>query len=269
MKDREIKAWELERYLLGELTEQRMREIEQLKEENPEIQKEIERLRQSSRDILEKYPVESMVPEILRLYEEAREKKVVREQARPIFWRRFLYAVPALAAALVLLFVVLFKTGPETFETRIKGEDAVDMTKTQIIIYRKKAGEAEILKNGDPAQAGDLLQIAYVPAGKAYGVIFSIDGNGIVTLHFPEERDGSSLLKEEQKILLGASYELDDAPGFERFFFVTSMSEINVQDILERAEALAESPDLAKQGIFALPVTYSQFSILLNKGEGQ
>ena len=125
------------------------------------------------------------------------------------------------------------------------------MTKTQIIIYRKKGDEAEVLKDGELAKAGDLLQIAYVPAGKTYGIIISIDGNGVVTLHYPENINSSTILKQEKTVLLSSAYELDDAPEFERFFFITALAEINVQEILKQAKALAGSPDAAKKEISA------------------
>ena len=162
---------------------------------------------------------------------------------------------------------MIHNNGTVPVDTRIKGLESIDMTKTKIIIYRKKGDEAEILKEGELAKAGDLLQIAYVPAGKTYGVIFSIDGNGVVTLHYPENINSSTILKQEKIVLLSSAYELDDAPEFERFFFITALTEINVQEILKQAKALADSHNPAKKEISALPDTYSQFSILLRKGE--
>jgi len=267
MKDKRIKAWELERYLLGELPTRRIKEIEKFAQEDPELKKDIEQLQQSNQSILGQYPSESMVPQILRRYEEETERKKAEKTARPFVLKRLIYVAPVLAAALIMLFVVFQNNGTVPADTRIKGLENIDMTKTQIIIYRKKGDEAEILKDGDLANAGDLMQIAYVPAGKTFGVIFSIDGNGVVTLHYPENINSSTILKQEKTVLLSTAYELDDAPGFERFFFVTATTEINVQKILKQAKVLADSPDAAKKEISALPETYSQFSILLRKGD--
>jgi hypothetical protein len=206
-----------------------------------------------------------MLPEILRRYEENRRQAQIREKARPITLKRLLYAAPALVSALILLFVVFFNNGTTPDYTRIKGEELLDFTKTQIIIYRKSGNEIELLKNGDRAKAGDLLQLAYVPAGKTFGVIFSIDGSRIVTLHHPESKDDSSILKQEKKNLLSSSYELDNAPDFERFFFITATEEIKVQSIIKKAEVLALSPASAKTKNIELPESYRQFSILLKK----
>ncbi|UCC39036.1 MAG: hypothetical protein JSV96_14680 [Candidatus Aminicenantes bacterium] len=269
MKNKRTKAWELERYLLGELPRQRMEEIAKLVQEDPELKKEIEQLKQSNQSVLEQYPAESMIPQIIRRYERGKEKQKekIRAKAMPFSLRRLIYAAPVLVAALILLIVVFNNDRTVPMDTRIKGLENIDMTKTQIIIYRKKDDEAEILRDRDLAKAGDLLQIAYVPAGTTFGVIFSIDGNRVVTLHYPENTNSSAILKQEKTVLLGAAYELDDAPEFERFFFITAVSEINVQNILKEAKILADSLDAARKETLALPETYSQFTILLKKGE--
>jgi len=265
MKNKYIRTWELERYLLGELSPHRMEEINKLAQEDPEIQKQIEHLKQSNPEILKQHPPETMIPEILKQYEENRQQAKIKERTRPITLKRLLYAGPVLATAFVLLFVLFFRNGTSPNSTRIKGEESIDFTKTQIIIYRKKNSEIELLKNRNQARAGDLLQIAYVPAGKTHGVIFSIDGGGGVTLHFPEDKSQSTILQQEKKNLLPSSYELDNAPDFERFFFVTAMKEIDMEGIIKIAEAIAASPASAKTASLELPESYYQFSILLKK----
>jgi len=265
MKNKPPRTWELERYLLGELPSRRMEEIKRLAQENPEIQREIARLGNSNPEVLKRHSSEIMIPEILKRYEENKRQARIKEKSGPIILKRLLYAGPVLATALVLLFIVFFRNGTTPAYTRIKGEESIDFTKTQIIIYRKINSEIDLLNNGNPAHAGDLLQIAYVPAGKTNGVIFSTDGSGIVTLHFPEGKKSSTNLKQEKKVLLTSSYELDDAPDFERFFFITSTKEIDVEDIIKKAEALTASPASAKTASLELPEFYHQFSILLKK----
>jgi hypothetical protein len=265
MKNKHTRTWELERYLLGELPPRRMEEIKRLAQENQEIRKEIERLNDSNPEVLKQHPSEIMIPEILKRYEENKRQARTRERARPVTVKRLLYAGPVMATALVLLFMVFFRNGATPNYTRIKGEESIDFTKTQIIIYRKDNSNIDLLKNGYQVHAGDLLQIAYVPAGKTNGVIFSSDGGGVVTLHFPEDISDPSNLKQEKKVLLTSSYELDDAPDFERFFFITAMKEIDVEDIIKQAEALAASLPSAKTGRLELPESFHQFSILLKK----
>jgi len=265
MKNKHTRTWELERYLLGELPPGKMEEIKRLAQKNPEIRKEIERLNDSNPEVLKQHPSEIMIPEILKRYEENMRQAGIKEKTRPITLKRLLYAGPVLVTVFALFFIVFFRNGTTPNYTRIKGEKSIDFTKTQIIIYRMKNNEIDLLKNGNQTHAGDLLQIAYVPAGKTNGLIFSSDGSGIVTLHFPEDIRDPSNLKLEKKVLLTSSYELDDAPDFERFFFITAMKEIDVEDIMKKAEALAASPASAKTARLELPESYNQFSILLKK----
>lgn len=265
MKNKRLRTWEIERYLLGELPSQRMEEIKRLAQENPEIQREIAHLGNSNPEVLKQHPSEIMIPEILKRYEENKRQAGVREKSGPIGLKRLLYAGPVLAASLILLFIVLLRDGAAPGYTRIKGEESIDFTKTQIIIYRKNNDKIDLLNNGNPARAGDLLQIAYVPAGKTNGVILSTDGSGTVTLHFPENKHSSTNLTQEKKVLLTSSYELDDAPDFERFFFITAMEEIDVADIINKAEIMASTPASARTASLELPESCHQFSMLLKK----
>ncbi len=272
MKAKPVRDWELERYLLQELPSRRLQEIAVLLENDPELRKQLVDLIRSNAQILDLYPPKRLVSDIERKIQRKRhdaEKKKVG-----IFPKRWLYALPVLASAFFLVFIVLqdrnapFSQDPEEgFHQgiRIKGEEDIDMSQPQIIIYRKLGEQAEIVKDGDSATQGDLLQIAYVPAGMKYGVIFSIDGNGVVTLHHPDHAEGSSDLIPEKKILLDSAYELDDAPQFERFFLVASSERLDVAGILKLAENMADSPDSVRTDELSLPETFTQFSILLNK----
>lgn len=260
-----MRTWELERYLLGELPPSKMAEITRLVHEDPDIKKEVDHLSQDNAEILRRNPSETMLPGILRKYEENRRQTQIRQKARFITIKRLIYAPPVLASVLILLFIVFMKDGVAPDYTRVKGEEALDFMKTQVVIYKKSNSEITLLNDGDQIKAGDLLQLAYVPAGKRYGVIFSIDGNGVVTLHHPEKNGSSSVLKQERKNLLSSAYELDSAPDFERFFFITAMEKIEVQSVLEKAEELALSPASVKTARLELPESYSQFSILLKK----
>ncbi len=125
------------------------------------------------------------------------------------------------------------------------------------------AGE-ELLTDGSTAVPGDLIQIKYLAAGAAYGVIFSIDGRGTVTLHYPQDERGDTALQPGPAVPLQRSYELDDAPGFERFLLVTSQAPIPVAEVLSIARMLG--PDPVRP--LALPDGLTQRSVLLRKAGG-
>src|SRR5262249_16204658 len=58
--------------------------------------------------------------------------------------------------------------------------------------------------------------------GHGYGVIASVDGAGAVTLHFPFSEDAppQATAVARDTTTLPHAYALDDAPRFERFFFL-------------------------------------------------
>lgn len=136
----------------------------------------------------------------------------------------------------------------------------------QLIVERVADNRAEMMHEADAAQAGDQLQVSYRAAGSPHGVIVSIDGAGVATLHFPAQPDGTTELAQGGKIPLSTSYELDDAPGFERFFFVTADDDgpIDVDTVLKAAQRLAASPT-AERGPLALPTRLRHQSLRLVK----
>ena len=97
------------------------------------------------------------------------------------------------------------------------------------------------------------------------GVIVSIDGNGAVTLHAPRDAATSSVLEPEGATLLPDAYELDDAPHFERFFFVTAAERIPVRTVLDAARTLAGQGRRAERAPLPLPSAWQQSSFLLQK----
>ncbi|MCH9684609.1 MAG: hypothetical protein K0V04_24445 [Deltaproteobacteria bacterium] len=119
----------------------------------------------------------------------------------------------------------------------------------------------------DAVGAGDLLQLGYAANEAQQGVIVSIDGAGVATLHFPDREDASTALRQGGRIPLGTSYELDDAPKFERFFFVTvdgDQPQLRAAEVMDAARALASSPG-AEGDPLALPDQLRQQSITLRK----
>lgn len=277
-RDKKIHEHVLEQYLLGELPVDRVMDIEKRLQADRGLREKIDSLKKSNIDILKKYFPGSVVPEIMNRYESEvrRTKKVSR--AKPLFLRRLLYASPAFALVLILILFVFpihkKDVGPVSSinvaeSTRVKGTQGIDLSKPNLLIHRKTDDHIELLKNGARAKAGDLLQLAYTVPGEFYGVIFSIDGRGVVTLHFPEEKSESTALKQDKKILLPHAYELDNAPGFERFFFITSKSAVNTAKILEKAESLAKNPDRARVENIEVDETLNQYSILIEKENKQ
>ena len=270
MKTKPVHNWELERYLLDELPRARMDEIKKLLETDSELRDELAALKYSNEEILKQYPLEAAVPQIKAQLQAGREDKTTQ----PVLLKSLLYATPVFAAALIVLFIVFQNPGGHTTQdiqglqgTRIKGIETIDVSKPHILVHRKINNTVELLESGDKASTGDLLQIAYMSVGATSGVILSIDGRGVVTLHYPESEDKEPILEQDKKTLLPTSYELDDAPDFERFFFITSKSKIDVQTILNSAKVWAKHPKTSDLAELDLPDSFSQYSLLIKKGE--
>lgn len=154
---------------------------------------------------------------------------------------------------------------PPTF--RLKG------LAPHLTLHRKTDNGKEQLSPGRIARQGDLIQLSYVAAGASHGVVVSVDGRGQATLHFPAKATAAPSLESGGAVPLTQAYELDDAPHFERFFFVTARGEKApkdfVQQVLDACQNLAGKDIAAVQvEALSLPDAWSQADFLLKKQEG-
>ena len=180
------------------------------------------------------------------------------EKHQKMSFSKFKVIVPAMAAAVLAAVILPRMILPENLQNsqnlsensaknaniRVKGaknienlENSRQNQKTEIRLYKKTDDGVQLLSNGDSAKKGDVIQITYAPGKNNYGVIFSVDGNGNITRHFPEKSWNSERLSHEKpEIPLNFSYELDNAPNFECFVMVSSEKEFNLNDIEKRIE---------------------------------
>ncbi len=272
MNNELLNEYYLERYMLGELPDEVAEEIHRQVSESQGLQAKLKEIERSNREILALYSASAM-----KAILHNRMNEVERKPALFPF-RRILYLSSALAAVLVFFLVILpaikQKTGTEPYavgpeQTVVKGVPAIDLSKTQLLIFRKIDDEVEIMADREKAKPGDLMQLAYVAAEESHGMIFSIDGRGGVTLHFPADKGGSTELEQHKEFFLPHAIELDDAPDFERFFFIASAFPLNVEEVLKKAESLAEIPAQVPRAKLDLPDGLKQYSILILKGESR
>jgi hypothetical protein len=166
---------------------------------------------------------------------------------------------------------VIAKADTEVPPTKVAGDEGPEQIHLKgdprLMIDRMQDGRAARMAAGDAVAAGDLLQVGYLANGVQQGVVVSIDGAGVATLHFPASEGASPVLEQGGRVGLPESYELDAAPGFERFFFVTvdeAEPKLDPAKVMEAARALAKGPR-AKDGELAVPPEWKQQSILLTK----
>jgi hypothetical protein len=242
-QDQRISDWHLERLALGELDEATARELER-RVGREEISNEMQRLQASSEAILARLPAHRVAA-------------AVAARTLPSS-RRWLMALVPLAATVGLWSVRAEPRRPVAETVTIKGS-------TRLVAYRAIAGGALRLDDAAPAHAHDLIQLAYAADG-GFGAIVSIDGRGVVTRHLPLHGDGcgaAPLATGEGRV--PRAFELDDAPGFERFFLITGRRPFALAEVLAAADALARTPAGARFLPLALPPDLSQQSVLLQK----
>jgi len=133
-------------------------------------------------------------------------------------------------------------------------------------IHRRTPAGIEPLLDGARARQGDLVQLSYRAAGNRHGVVLSLDGRGVVTLHHPTQASQEAALVAHGEHALDHAYELDDAGSYERFVLVTSGDEpLDPEAVLDAARALAERGETARHSPLPLPARWQQSSITLDK----
>ncbi|HEX4455928.1 MAG TPA: hypothetical protein VH143_33940 [Kofleriaceae bacterium] len=138
--------------------------------------------------------------------------------------------------------------------------------KARLVAFRQVGDKAEQLEQDALCKQGDVIQLRYNAGGRRYGVIASVDGAGVVTLHYPLSEDAppEATAVGAGTLALPHAYELDDAPRFERFFFITAQQPIDLPQSLAAIHALAIRDDSADAKL-DLPQGLHQASLRLRK----
>lgn len=109
---------------------------------------------------------------------------------------------------------------------RMKG----DIRRLRVHVVDATTGLASALNERDTTSPGSVLQISLLPGSGTWAAVVSVDGSGQATLHVPETGDSALWVKDA--IQAPHSFQLDDAPGFERFFLVTSPIRFSLDEVL-------------------------------------
>ena len=213
----------LEQMLLGEKNT----------ESDPSVHARLKELEQSNRDILEKYPAAAMKQAVSEKTD-ARNKAGVHRFPAVSAIRFAGYAAAAcLVFTLTLVTIIqrpsVISPSTETVSIRERPKGNAN----HMYVYRKAASGVEKLEPGARVSENDVLQLSYLVTDKKWGFIFSIDGDGVITQHYPERGTFSALLESGGEIPLSFSYQHDDAPSFERFVMISSAESFSAQKILE------------------------------------
>jgi hypothetical protein len=250
----------LERYRLNELPNDEADRLAAQVAEDSQLRERIAALEASDEQLRQ-----DRVPDRL---EEGARRKLAGAGAKPrrsaVYW-----AMPAVAVtALVVIAVALVSAPPDRgspAEQLKGGSDRIKGLEPALALYRRTAEGSETLADGAVARKGELIRVGYRPAGRSYGAIVSIDGAGNVTMHLPPSGDRAAALKHETLVLLDQAYELDDAPRWERFYFVAGESPFDVGPVIQAARNAAAKTSGLPPVALALPRGLEQSSFTLQK----
>lgn len=282
----------LEQYALGELSRGEKAGLDALLESDPDLRRRLESLRASDVAILSESPPAEIAASIRRRMLSSGDGPSLRGARRPgAPWRtgaprrrgaafKPLSAIllPVAAAVLVLAGAIIAK--PSLFP----GADDLSRPKGAgpgLFVFTKGAQGVDELRDGDVVAAGRLLQIRYGAAAPRFGAIFSLDGRGAITRHLPVAAARTDVAATpaggrapaprlaEAGAALGSAYELDDAPGFERFFIVSSPRGFDLEPVETALRELAAAGPGAATQAPRLPGGLEWKSLLLRKPEAE
>jgi hypothetical protein len=246
-----VSALLLERYNLGEVTPEERSFVETTLIKDSGLQKRLGAIRESDAVIRGQGFVFPSV------------------KAAAKFRRPRLNLVWGLAAAAVFAAVPFFSIFvrsnfaaiPDVYGNRYKGKPEAELK-----AYLKTDGEQVVPADQAILREGNTIQLAYTVQGSdRYGVIFSIDGRSVLTLHYPYTVEASTRLTAGKQTFLEEAYTLDDAPDYELFFFVIADKPVDVKAVLNSARQLARNPQSALERGFSVFKEYELKILNLRK----
>lgn len=228
---KQISDFKLERYLLGELPEVEMAALRKREAEDELFAARVKMMREEGERFLAENPFSAL------------EDKLENDQ-RSVERTLWLRVAAVLVVAFGIFSVVVLNRQTDIVNdasatsgmdvamadvdngTRIKGMTA------GLEVWKKMGDSAVQMVNLGEAREGDEIQLRYRVPQKCFGMLFSMDGNGTVTMHMGEGNRAVEL-EPGKMTTLPFAYKLDNAPKFEKFFLITSgeMFEFDGNDI--------------------------------------
>ncbi len=243
-----IPDWKLERYMTGDLPESDMREIREMEATDEIFANRVKMLREDSKAILRKLPYDRLAERLDSLPGHG-----IYGNGKPTGFAIVKIAAAAALVLAVMMVAVLNQRSISQENGTVLANNANGAENAQVMevamadqddgvrikglsarmeVWKKTGDSAVQMENLGEAREGDEIQLRYAVAEKCYGLLFSMDGNGTITMHMGHENRAVEL-EPGKMTTLPFAYKLDDAPKFEKFFFLTSKDEfeLNAGDI--------------------------------------
>ncbi|MDQ3231852.1 MAG: DUF4384 domain-containing protein [Pseudobdellovibrionaceae bacterium] len=256
-KQSQVPQLDLERWLTGDLNDHDKQKLT-LRFGEELILAELRKLEQENKDFWLQNRFEDGIEDLKgRL-------RSVNHANRPTFPRSRRVApfilLPLALLASVLLLIIPQRLSIDSDTILVKGDNA------QLLIFKKTLDGAVKLSPGDVLKPGDVVQLAYETREAGYGMIFSVDSQGVWTQHFPEGPSQSNELKTGARTYLSSAYKLDASPRFERFYLIRSHKAFDAPAMERTLRSLTVKKDY--EGLEHLPIDkgFEQSTILIRKG---
>jgi len=262
-----VSDYKMEQYLIGALSEKEMKELQEREASDEIFAARVASLKEQNEKILAANPFENLALDLDKLDAANGDAGVSTADIHATVAR---FNILKIAAAVVIalgIFSAVFLGGKadviqesETTQgagmdvamatvdsdTRIKGMDA------RMEVWKKSESGIVQMDDMSTASEGDEIQLRYSVPEKCYGMIFSMDGNGALTVHLGNDNEAVAL-EPGKMVSLPYAYKLDDAPHFEKFFLLTSAKEFAVyagklDEILKQDGLKAVTVTLRKNG---------------------
>jgi len=262
----------LEQYVLNELSTDDKLKLQNDLANNETLRKRIDAIRHSNTEIESSYDENEMVREInLRIHTRKIQNERQQTKAPKITssWQRLGYVMPIVAIVAVSFLIVQESNQISPTSNLEVSEDGIRLKGLQphINIYQQVEDGVQQLEEGAIASQGDSLQLSYVAAGQLFGIIFSIDGRGVLTQHYPLDNQSALRLNVSGEFMVERSYQLDDAPKFEHFFFITSKEHFSLQEVIRIAKNNSALINENTKSITGLPAYLNQYVLTIKKAE--
>lgn len=257
MKKEYIPDIVLERYLLGEMDKNEKKTFENLLSKDPNLLKRVEQLQISTKEILNTYSSKSVAQAIHKKLQEKEQKFPLKKKgakentpggliaildflllSRSAMVFTGFFLTVTIAITILSTFDVPKNSNQESEVVYLKGDEA------RLSLYRQRDNNIEELAHKSIAMENDRIQISYFIKKPSYAIIFSVDGNGVITPHVGAANP--LRLEGGKTYTLDHSYQLDNAPRYETFFLAYSESVFKTETAIQQ---VLKTTELSKEGL--------------------
>jgi hypothetical protein len=240
-KPEPVPEWLVERLAAGELPPARADEVRRRLARETDGAARLARIATSNDELIAAHAPAMIADEVRR-----RLNAASKPARTPRQWG-VAFGVPTLALAALGLALWLRPTGHATLDGATGADTAEQSERLKglrpaLRVYRQAGEKVERLREGAVMHAGERLQLAYVAAGHRFGAVLSVDGTGQVTFHLPAAGPAVERLRPDGEVALPEAFELDAAPGFERFVLIVGDASFDAATLADVARGVAAPP---------------------------